>query len=130
MDYQGHELQESLDPLIAGFALLLNIRVVPEMISRFQVARYNEGGYYDWHMDQDLSRKNLDHDRKMSIVISLSSCPEAGIELEGSGKVDLNAGDACAFSGLLRHRAPAQKSGTRYSLAIWVPGPTMDIERR
>ena len=88
------------------------------------LAKYDEGIGYGHHIDHDPTHRAYeDVDRKLSLVIPLTTCKESGIWLDSVGHVNLNAGDLIAFSGLLGHAAPEQKEGTRYTMAAWLGGP-------
>ena len=104
-------------------ARVLGIGVWPDHLDAIQVSRYREGEEYNWHVDLDATRTFLSLDRKLSIVISL--CPGGKLELETFGVMNLNVGDAIVFPSFLNHRRPPVLEGedTKYSLAVWFPGP-------
>ena len=91
-----------------------------------QFTEYNKGGFYDWHMDLNISGKNSPPVRKISMTILLSD-PSTfiGGELEFMEKnkfSDLKQGQAIFFASFIRHRvAPVQK-GIRRSLVMWFGG--------
>ena len=91
-----------------------------------QFTEYNKDGFYDWHMDLNISGKNSPPVRKISMTILLSD-PSTfiGGELEFMEKnkfSDLKQGQAIFFASFIRHRvAPVQK-GIRRSLVMWFGG--------
>tara|TARA_X000000368_G_scaffold66480_1_gene47792 strand:- start:248 stop:877 length:630 start_codon:yes stop_codon:yes gene_type:complete len=115
-----------------------------------QYTEYQEGEYYDWHVDDDIDRclfndklltsadnhgENLavlngERIRKLSFTIQLSD-PEdyEGGELEFKGNDDEpffppnKKGTIIIFDSRTRHRVCKVKSGVRRSLVGWVVGP-------
>ena len=101
-------------------APMLDIDVDASLLTYLQIGRYAPGQSYGWHIDHDTSREHLQHDRKVSLVASLTD--GGGLELEHIGDVTLNAGDCLAFPGILLHRAPV-RTHLRHTLVAWIPGP-------
>lgn len=100
---------------------LLGLDVWPDKLESVQLGRYlppNED--YGWHRDADMTRRHIEYDRKLSLVGALSD--GGALEIEGVGRLSLNAGDMLAFSGLIDHKAPAMEY-KRYTIVAWVPGP-------
>jgi PKHD-type hydroxylase len=94
--------------------------------TELQLAKYEEGGFFDWHMDfgsGDISN------RKLSITIQLSD-PD---EYEGGDlqfMVNQNAvsasrekGTAIIFPSFAMHRVLPVTKGTRMSIVGWIAGP-------
>ena len=103
-----------------GAAKVLDLDIAPTGIQSLQLGRYQPGEDYGWHIDHDVSREVVVPDRKLSIVVSLTQ--GGGLDLDYVGRVTLNAGDAIAFSSLLRHQAPAMEY-PRNTLVAWISGP-------
>ena len=93
-----------------------------------QFTEYPKGGFYDWHMDSDVSGLHEPPVRKISMTILLSNQSEfEGGELEFMSKdskpAQLIQGQAVFFCSLLRHRVAKVKKGVRRSLVMWFGGP-------
>ena len=95
-----------------------------------QFTEYNadNSGTYGWHEDLNW-KKNTPFDRKMSMVVQLSS-PEdyTGGKLEFANDPlpegsFTKQGDAIFFPAFNRHRVTPVKLGIRYSLVTWFIGP-------
>ena len=92
-----------------------------------QFTEYPKGGFYDWHMDADVSGINEPPVRKISMTILLSNPSEfEGGDLEfmseGNKPPQLIQGQAIFFCSLLRHRVAKVKKGIRRSLVMWFGG--------
>ena len=92
-----------------------------------QFTHYLTGGFYDWHMDNDVLGKHQPPVRKISMTLLLSdpSTFEGG-ELEfmdDKKAVKLKQGQAIFFASWLRHRVKPVTSGERTSLVMWFGGP-------
>ena len=114
-------LLERIRGIARHAAPLLDIAITPELLASVQIGRYLPPSEdYGWHVDHDPSRRHLEHDRKLSIVGALS---DGGcLEISGVGRINLNAGDLLAFSGIVSHMAPPLDH-ERYTLVAWLPGP-------
>jgi len=93
-----------------------------------QFTEYPKGGFYDWHMDSDVSCRYEPPVRKISMTILLSPQDEfEGGDLEfmseGNKPPQLIQGQAIFFCSLLRHRVAKVKKGVRRSLVMWFGGP-------
>ena len=93
-----------------------------------QFTEYPKGGFYDWHMDADLSGKHEPPVRKISMTILLSNQSEfEGGDLEfmseGNKPPALVQGQAIFFCSWIRHRVVKVKKGIRRSLVMWFGGP-------
>ena len=93
-----------------------------------QFTEYPKGGFYDWHMDSDVSGFYEPPVRKISMTILLSDPSEfVGGDLEfmteGNKPPQLIQGQAIFFCSLLRHRVAKVKKGIRRSLVMWFGGP-------
>ena len=91
-----------------------------------QFTEYPKGGFYDWHMDLDVSGAFEPPVRKISMTILLSD-PSTfkGGELEFMEKnkiPDLKQGQAIFFASFIRHRVAPVKKGMRRSLVMWFGG--------
>ena len=91
-----------------------------------QFTEYPKGGFYDWHMDLDVSGVNSPPVRKISMTILLSDPSTfTGGQLEFMEKnkfPDLIQGQAIFFASFIRHRVAPVKKGIRRSLVMWFGG--------
>ena len=91
-----------------------------------QFTEYPKGGFYDWHMDLDVSGLNSPPVRKISMTILLSDPSTfTGGQLEFMEKnkfPDLIQGQAIFFASFIRHRVAPVKKGIRRSLVMWFGG--------
>jgi len=99
-----------------------------EITEQAQFTEYPKGGFYDWHMDADVSGMNEPPVRKISMTILLSPQHEfEGGDLEfmseGNKPPQLIQGQAIFFCSMLRHRVAKVKRGIRRSLVMWFGGP-------
>ena len=73
-----------------------------------QYTEYPEGGFYDWHVDNDVNMQNEPPVRKISMTCLLSPPNEfegGDLELMREGKsVKLKQGQAIFFASFIRHR--------------------------
>jgi len=93
-----------------------------------QFTEYPTGGFYDWHMDADITGNLEPPVRKISMTILLSNPSEfKGGELEfmsgGYKPPQLMQGQAIYFCSMIRHRVIKVKKGIRRSLVMWFGGP-------
>ena len=93
-----------------------------------QFTHYLTGGFYEWHMDNDVQAKHQPPVRKISMTLLLSD-PSAfdGGELEfidDEKEVKLKQGQAVFFASWLRHRVKPVTRGERTSLVMWFGGPS------
>ena len=93
-----------------------------------QFTHYFTGGFYEWHMDNDVSGKHQQPVRKISMTLLLSdpSTFEGGeLELMTKGKTaQLKQGQALFFASWLQHRVKPVTKGERKSLVMWFGGPS------
>jgi len=93
-----------------------------------QFTYYPTGGFYEWHMDNDITGKHQQPVRKISMTLLLSdpSTFEGGdLEIMSKGKnVKLKQGQAIFFASWLQHRVKPVTKGERYSLVMWFGGPS------
>ena len=93
-----------------------------------QFTHYLEGGFYEWHMDNDVAGKHQPPVRKISMTLLLSdpSTFEGGeLEIMSKGKTaKLKQGQAMFFASWLQHRVKPVTKGERYSLVMWFGGPS------
>jgi len=93
-----------------------------------QFTHYLEGGFYDWHMDNDVQGKNEPPVRKISMTLLLSDpATFEGGELEfmqNGKKAKLKQGQAIFFASWLQHRVKPVTKGERKSLVMWFGGPS------
>ena len=92
-----------------------------------QFTHYLTGGFYDWHMDNDVQGLRQQPVRKISMTLLLSDPAtfEGGeLEFMQKGKTaKLKQGQAIFFSSWLQHRVKPGTKGERYSLVMWFGGP-------
>ena len=93
-----------------------------------QFTHYLTGGFYDWHMDNDVLGKNQPPVRKISMTLLLSDpATFEGGELEfmhKGKKAKLKQGQAIFFASWLQHRVKPVTQGERKSLVMWFGGPS------
>ena len=93
-----------------------------------QFTHYLTGGFYEWHMDNDVMGKHQPPVRKISMTLLLSdpSTFEGGeLEFMSKGRTaKLKQGQAIFFSSWLQHRVKPVTKGERYSLVMWFGGPS------
>ena len=91
-----------------------------------QYTEYPEGGFYDWHTDNDVHCANEPPVRKISMTCLLSPEHEfegGDLELMKEGKVaKLKQGHAIFFASFIRHRVAPVTRGNRKSLVMWFGG--------
>ena len=92
-----------------------------------QFTHYLTGGFYDWHMDNDVLGKHQPPVRKISMTLLLSDpATFEGGELEFMHKgrtAKLKQGQAIFFASWLQHRVKPVTKGERKSLVMWFGGP-------
>ena len=92
-----------------------------------QYTEYPEGGFYDWHVDNDVNFNHEPPVRKISMTCLLSPESEfegGDLELMKEGKVaKIKQGQAIFFSSFIRHRVTPVIRGNRKSLVMWFGGP-------
>ena len=92
-----------------------------------QFTHYHTGGFYDWHMDNDVAGKHEPPIRKISMTLLLSdpSTFEGGeLEFMHKGRTaKLKQGQAIFFASWLQHRVKPVTKGERKSLVMWFGGP-------
>ena len=93
-----------------------------------QFTHYPTGGFYDWHMDNDVLGKHQPPVRKISMTLLLSPEHEfEGGELEFMQKgktAKPKQGQAIFFASWLQHRVKPVTRGERKSLVRWFGGPS------
>jgi len=93
-----------------------------------QFTHYLTGGFYEWHMDNDVIAKHQPPVRKISMTLLLSdpSTFEGGeLEIMSKGKTaKLKQGQAIFFASWLQHRVKPVTQGERQSLVMWFGGPS------
>ena len=92
-----------------------------------QYTEYPEGGFYDWHVDNDVNCAHEPPVRKISMTCLLSPESEfegGDLELMAEGKTTKNKqGHAIFFASFIRHRVTPVIRGNRKSLVMWFGGP-------
>jgi len=91
-----------------------------------QYTEYPEGGFYDWHTDNDVNFAHEPTVRKISMTLLLSPENEfegGDLELMKEGKAaKLKQGHAIFFASFIRHRVTPVIRGNRKSLVMWFGG--------
>ncbi len=91
-----------------------------------QYTEYPEGGFYEWHVDNDVDMRHEPPVRKISMTLLLSPESEfegGDLELMSEGKVaKLKQGHAIFFASFIRHRVKPVTRGRRQSLVMWFGG--------
>ena len=91
-----------------------------------QYTEYPEGGFYDWHVDNDVNMQHEPPVRKISMTLLLSPESEfegGDLELMSEGKIaKLKQGHAIFFASFIRHRVTPVIKGNRKSLVMWFGG--------
>ena len=94
-----------------------------------QYTEYPEGGFYDWHVDNDVNMQHEPPVRKISMTCLLSHESEfEGGELQiekEDNKVKLVQGQAVFFASFIKHRVAPVTRGVRKSLVMWFGGPPL-----
>ena len=92
---------------------------------QYTVYHGNEGGHYDWHVDQG----KLQVQRKLSFSVQVSDPAQyEGGELQAFGSNDISTapkerGAVIAFPSYVLHRVTPVTAGTRKSIVAWTSGP-------
>tara|TARA_R110001592_G_scaffold67795_1_gene207728 strand:+ start:91 stop:675 length:585 start_codon:yes stop_codon:yes gene_type:complete len=91
-----------------------------------QYTEYPEGGFYEWHVDNDMNMQHEPPVRKISMTCLLSPVSEfegGDLELMSEGKVArIKQGHAVFFASFIRHRVTPVVQGNRKSLVMWFGG--------
>jgi PKHD-type hydroxylase len=91
-----------------------------------QYTEYPEGGFYEWHVDNDVNMQHEPPVRKISMTCLLSPENEfegGDLELQAEGKVaKIKQGYAIFFASFIRHRVTPVIRGNRKSLVMWFGG--------
>ena len=92
-----------------------------------QYTEYPEGGFYEWHVDNDVNCQHEPPVRKISMTCLLSPESEfegGDLELVSEGQhAKLKQGHAIFFASFIRHRVVPVIRGNRKSLVMWFGGP-------
>lgn len=91
-----------------------------------QYTEYPEGGFYEWHVDNDVNMQHEPPVRKISMTLLLSPESEfegGDLELMAEGKIaKIKQGHAVFFASFIRHRVKPVIRGRRQSLVMWFGG--------
>ena len=91
-----------------------------------QYTEYPEGGFYEWHVDNDVNFAHEPPVRKISMTLLLSPESEfegGDLELMAEGKIaKIKQGHAVFFASFIRHRVKPVTRGRRQSLVMWFGG--------
>jgi len=97
-----------------------------QITEQAQYTEYPEGGFYDWHVDNDINMEHEPPVRKISMTCLLS--PENEFEggdlelIKEKNSVKLKQGQATFFASFVRHRVAPVTRGNRKSLVMWFGG--------
>ena len=93
-----------------------------------QYTEYPEGGFYEWHVDNDINFEHEPPVRKISMTCLLSPESEfegGDLELGKPGNIaKLKQGHAIFFASFINHRVKPVITGNRKSLVMWFGGPS------
>ena len=93
-----------------------------QITEQAQYTEYPEGGFYDWHVDNDIDCHHEPPVRKISMTLLLSPENEfegGDLELMKEGKAaKLKQGQAIFFASFIRHRVTPVIRGNRKSLVM------------
>ena len=91
-----------------------------------QYTEYPEGGFYEWHVDNDVNFAHEPVVRKISMTLLLSPDNEfegGDLEIMKEGQAaKLKQGHAIFFASFIRHRVTPVIRGNRKSLVMWFGG--------
>ena len=91
-----------------------------------QYTEYPEGGFYEWHVDNDVNMAHEPPVRKISMTLLLSPENEfegGDLELMSENKIaKIKQGHAIFFASFIRHRVTPVIKGNRKSLVMWFGG--------
>ena len=91
-----------------------------------QYTEYPQGGFYEWHVDNDVNFKHEPPVRKISMTCLLSPESEfegGDLELGKPGNIaKLKQGHAIFFASFINHRVTPVIKGNRKSLVMWFGG--------
>ena len=97
-----------------------------DFFEALQLAKYEEGMFYDWHMDVG---PGIMGNRKLSVTVQLSppDSYEGGDLILDAGNYKDHAaprelGSVTVFPSFMKHRVTPVTKGTRYSLVVWASG--------
>ena len=97
-----------------------------QLTEQAQYTEYPEGGFYNWHSDNDIEMKKEPPVRKISMTLLLSNENEfegGDLELVSPGKkAKLTQGNAIFFASFISHRVAPVTRGVRKSLVVWFGG--------
>ena len=97
-----------------------------QITEQAQYTEYPEGGFYDWHVDNDVNFQHEPPVRKISMTCLLSPENEfegGDLELMKEDKVaKIKQGQAIFFASFIRHRVTPVVRGNRKSLVMWFGG--------
>ncbi len=98
-----------------------------DMFEAIQLAKYEEGDFYDWHLDIGPGRMG---NRKLSVTVQLSdpdSYEGGDLVLEnGAGQepyvAPRDVGSVTVFPSFMKHKVTPVTKGVRHSLVVWASG--------
>ena len=132
---QGSEV-EWVNSLLVGYTRLANHKTFNYNLTdvdkeRLQFSKYEEGMFFNDHMDYDGDPSTSAHTRKLSVTVQLSDpSTYTGGDLiidhceNGPFTCPKDIGTVIVFDSRWFHKVTPVKSGFRYSLVKWVHGDT------
>ena len=124
----GSDNMELYDKMLAlTLAANQRFRFEVEMFEALQLARYEIGMYYDWHIDLG---PGVTGNRKLSISVQLSdpdSYEGGDLMLENGEGIEnfvasRDIGSVIVFPSFMKHRVTPVTKGVRHSLVAWASG--------
>lgn len=100
-----------------------------------QFCKYEQGQYYDWHVDIGTEGPDDQYVRKLTVVVALNENYTGGdFQVEKANvptstdryntvKELHKTGTITVFPSFMHHRVTPVENGTRYSLVGWFTGP-------
>lgn len=113
---------------LLALTLAANKQIYQFDVSHFdavQLAKYEEGDFYDWHTDIGPA---LSGNRKLSMTVQLSAEEDydgGDLVLDFSREnyhASRKLGSATVFPSFMKHKVEPVTKGTRYSIVVWVSG--------
>jgi PKHD-type hydroxylase len=95
-----------------------------------QIGKYEDGGHYEWHKDENFFVRRKNYHRKVSVVAFLSD-PKTYtggdflMLMKGEQKIEASLGSIICFPSEIVHKVTPVTEGVRYSLVLWANGPQM-----
>lgn len=125
--FENHQLAERIALAVRSYANDRNIDIGEQVVlETLSLVKYEPGGQYDWHMDNELTRPE---NRKVAVVIALNE------GFVGGGTEFMwphpaapcftppKTGAIAIFPSVIIHRGKPVESGERWIIVTWALGP-------